>query len=104
MGRKSFSGWLRRCYQNVCLRSLQRKVAVGMAASAVTLAIVGIQEDHRDVDTAEQQAMTLVSPLSATGNTASMQTFGGWWGDRLVMSDVFTNQRVAQGLKLRLKP
>lgn len=104
MGRKSFSGHLSRCYRNICRRS-RKVVAVLLVVSAVGLAIVGIQEEHREVDTAEQQIVTLTSPLSASGNsTATVTTFkAGWWGHRLVMADLFENQMAARGLTLRLK-
>src|SRR5579864_8856393 len=104
MRRKSFSGWLRRCYSNICLRSRgfysniclrsrRSKVALGMAVLAVGLVLAGFEEDHREVNRAEQQ-ITLASPLSASGNTASVTyTNVGWWGNRLVISDLFANQR-----------
>jgi hypothetical protein len=103
MGRKSFSGHLSRCYHNICRRS-RKFVAVGLVVSAVGLGIVGIQEEHRDVETADQQ-MSLVSPLSASGNsTATITTFSaGWWGKRLVIADLFDNQKTARGVTLRVK-
>jgi hypothetical protein len=78
---------------------------VGLVGSAVGLAIIGIQEDHRDVDTVDQQTMSLVSPLSASGNsTATVTAFNaGWWGKRLVIADLFANQKAARGLTLRVK-
>jgi hypothetical protein len=81
MGRKSFSGHLTRCCENILRRS-RKVVAVGLVASAVGLAIVGIHEEHREVEIGDQQ-MSLGSPLSASGNsTATMTTFNaGWWGN-----------------------
>lgn len=95
--RKSFSGHLSRCCENIRRRS-RKVVAVGLVASAVALAMVGVQEEHRDVETGDQQ-MLLASPLAASGNsTATMTTFNaGWWGHRLVFADLFESQKSARG-------
>jgi len=106
MRRKSFSGWLRRCYLNVCLKSRQSKIALSAAILFFFLGVAGIHEDHREVESAPQQTPSLASPLSASGNVTASYVHSGWWGNQLVMSDLpdlFGTQRAARDVTLRVK-